>query len=286
MQLDLGFPTRALRFTVLGSGSAGNCLALMSGRRTLLVDAGFSCRELVRRLESVDAAPSSVAGLVVTHEHEDHCRGARLFARRYGVPIYATAGTLEGMDLAEEEVVTHVLERGERRRIGPFAVLPFAVPHDAREPVGLVLEDASGHRVGLATDIGARTVEAWRRLKDLDVLVLETNHDPELLREGPYPWPLKQRIASPTGHLSNLDAARGLEELVDPRLKWVVLYHLSRTNNLPALAAEAVLEVLDRAGSPARLVISDQFEPTSWLHVHGEEAWAEEPRRRAAATRG
>ena len=152
-------------------------------------------------------------------------------------------------------------------QIAGFLVEPFAVPHDAREPIGLVIESAAGFRLGLVTDLGSRSRLAWGRLADLDALVVETNHDPAMLRNGPYPWPLKQRVAGCHGHLSNDDAADGVAELVSERLRWVVLYHLSQTNNLPALAAAAVGEALARLGAAAQIALSEQDRPTPWLEV-------------------
>ena len=141
------------------------------------------------------------------------------------------------------------------------------IPHDASEPVGFVVEDPCGRRVGLVADVGCRTSLAWGRLRDLDVLIIETNHDLDMLRNGPYPWALKQRVAGRHGHLSNREAAEGLPELVGDRLRWVVLYHLSRTNNLPALAAAAIGETLDREGCPAQMAVTEQDRPTPWLEV-------------------
>jgi phosphoribosyl 1,2-cyclic phosphodiesterase len=146
-------------------------------------------------------------------------------------------------------------------------VEPFAIPHDAREPVGLAVEDSAGRRLGLAADLGSRSRLAWARLAGVDFLVLETNHDLGLLRSGPYPWVLKQRIAGSHGHLSNEDAADGVPELVSDRLQWVVLYHLSQTNNSPALAADAVGEALAREGCPARVALTEQDRPTPWLEI-------------------
>ena len=148
-----------------------------------------------------------------------------------------------------------------------FVVEPFLIPHDASEPVGFVVEDPCGRRIGLVADLGCRTSLAWGRLRDLDLLILETNHDLDMLRNGPYPWSLKQRVAGRHGHLSNREAAEGLPELIGDRLRWVVLYHLSRTNNLPALAAAAIGETLDREGCPARMAVTEQDHPTPWLEV-------------------
>jgi len=257
-----------LRVLVLGSGSGGNAVVVESDGRRLLLDAGFSCRELERRMRLAGLDPATVDALVLTHEHEDHVRGADRFARRHGVAVHATAGTLAGCRLSPE-VAARVerIESGRPFEAAGFEIEPFDVPHDAREPIGLVATDGAGRRVGLVADLGCRSRLAWGRLTDLDLLLLETNHDLEMLRNGPYPWSLKQRVAGRHGHLSNADAAAGLPELVGGRLRFVVLYHLSRTNNLPGLAATAIAEPLDRLGAAAEVVISHQFEPTPWLEV-------------------
>lgn len=261
-------PGPPLRIGVLGSGSGGNAVVVESGPHRLLIDAGFSCRELVRRMKRLDFDPAGLGGLVITHEHIDHCRGADRFARKLSLPIFATQGTLTGVGLGEEASrQAQVLRSGEPREVAGFLIEPFSIPHDAREPVGVVVQDPSGRRIGLVADLGCRTGLAWGRLKDLDILLLETNHDLDMLRNGPYPWSLKQRIAGRHGHLSNRDAADGLPELMGDRLRFVVLYHLSETNNLPALAAAAVEEVLDRERCAARLVVAEQDHPSPWLEV-------------------
>lgn len=257
-----------LRIGVLGSGSGGNAVVVQSGDRRILVDAGFSCRELVHRMALLGVDPKTLSAVVLTHEHQDHCRGIRQLAKRFKLPVYATAGTLEGMGLKGEVARSAVVMRsGEPVEVAGFSVEPFALPHDAREPVGLVVEDGDGCRLGLVADIGHATRLAWGRLLDLDVLVLETNHDLDMLRNGPYPWSLKQRVAGRHGHLSNREAADGLPELISDRLRWVVLYHLSRTNNLPGLAASAIGEVLDRERCSAQLAVTEQDHPTPWLEV-------------------
>lgn len=241
-------------------------MVVESGGARVLVDAGFSCKQLELRLASLGADPSAFDALILTHEHSDHCRGAALFARRYGLPVYGTAGTLESVEL---EGPTVTLVSGYKTEIAGcgFEVEPFAIPHDAREPVGLVLEDSAGRRFGLAADLGSRSRLAWTRLQELDLLVLETNHDLEMLRSGPYPWVLKQRVAGSHGHLSNREAAEGLPELLCDRLRWVVLYHLSQTNNLPALAVASVEEALAAEGSAAAAIVTHQDQPTAWLEV-------------------
>ncbi|MEM7050509.1 MAG: MBL fold metallo-hydrolase [Acidobacteriota bacterium] len=258
-----------MRIAVLGSGSRGNALVVESEGRLLLVDAGFSCKQLEKRLASLGVEAADLAAVLVTHEHGDHIRGVDVLARRYGLPVYATEGTLEACRGLRDEVREGacIIASGRPFHVADFEVEPFAVPHDAREPVGLVIQSADGHRLGLAADLGSRSRLAWGRLTDLDILVIETNHDLEMLRNGPYPWSLKQRVAGRHGHLSNRDAADGLPELINDRLRWVVLYHLSQTNNLPALAASEVGETLAREGAPAQVAMTEQDRPTSWLEV-------------------
>jgi phosphoribosyl 1,2-cyclic phosphodiesterase len=267
VQLSLGLDDSKTRLVVLGSGSGGNALVLESGSRRLMVDAGFSCREIEKRLATVGLDADGFDGLILTHEHSDHTRGAKRFARRHDVPVYATAGTLEGLGLGENGIEIQVLASGRQAVVGDFLLEPFAIPHDAREPIGLVVQDPEGRRVGLVADLGARSQLAWGRLTDLDALILESNHDLDMLRNGPYPWPLKQRVASRHGHLSNREAAEGIPELDSSHLQWVVLYHLSRTNNLPALAVDSMGEALSRENSPAEICVASQFEPTPWMEV-------------------
>jgi phosphoribosyl 1,2-cyclic phosphodiesterase len=257
-----------LRVAVLGSGSGGNAVVVESGSHRILIDAGFACREIERRLAAVGVDPKSLSALILTHEHVDHCRGAARFAKRHHLPIYATQGTLDGWGFKPEVAASAVVLRsGEPVQVSGFVVEPFAIPHDAREPVGFLVEDGAGRRVGLAADLGSRTRLAWARLAEVDLLLLEANHDLDMLRTGPYPWALKQRVAGRHGHLSNREAAEGIPELVSSRLRCVALYHLSRTNNLPALAAAAVAEALEREGCRAALAVTDQFRPTPWLEA-------------------
>lgn len=259
-----------MRLAILGSGSGGNAVIVESAGRRLLIDAGFSCREIERRLGALGAKASSLETLVLTHEHQDHVRGADRLVSKHGLELYATAGTLEGSPLGERSrTAAHVIRSGEPFEIkgGGFRVEPFLLPHDAREPVGFVVEDAAGRRLGLVADLGTRTQLAWAKLRDLDALIVETNHDLQMLRQGPYPWHLKQRVAGRHGHLSNHEAADGLPELVCERLRWVVLYHLSKTNNLPALALHAVGEKLAVEGCAAQLVVSRQDEPSGWIEL-------------------
>jgi phosphoribosyl 1,2-cyclic phosphodiesterase len=261
-------PKRPLRLSVLGSGSKGNAVVVEAGGRRLLIDVGFSFRELRRRLARVGLEPQDVDAVVLTHEHGDHVRGLDRFCRKRPVPVFATEGTQRGLSCgATAAARLRSCRSGVPFEAAGFLVEVFSVPHDAREPVGVVVEDPGGARVGLVADLGCRSRLAWSRLGGVHALLLETNHDLELLRNGPYPWSLKARVAGRHGHLSNADAAQGLPELVHDGLAHVVLYHLSQINNLPALAAAAVGEELSRLRARAEMTISGQDEPTAWLTV-------------------
>ncbi len=270
MQLRLPFDDSELRFCVLGSGSSGNCVVVDTGDGRILVDAGFSCREIEKRLDAVGIEDRAFDAVVLTHEHGDHVRGAARFSKRHSVPIYATRGTLSKVRLQEPAPRPFVLEAGRHVELKGLRLEPFAIPHDAREPIGMVVE-FRGQRLGIVGDLGERTRD-WRRLRDLDALVLETNHDLEMLRSGPYPWHLKKRIAGARGHLSNQDAAQALQQILSDRLRWVVLYHLSTTNNLPMLAEESIAQVVARAGLAAEIRVSRQHEPTAWFPVGSQTA--------------
>lgn len=255
-----------LRCVVLGSGSSGNALLLETREGRVLVDAGFSLRELERRLRGVGVSPSTLRAVVLTHEHGDHCRGVVRLARRFRIAVYATRGTFAGHALRTLERTVEITP-GAAFELCGLLCEPVLVPHDARQPVALVVEDRSGQRLGLLADCGSRSDAVLERFADLDTLVIETNHDLDMLRTGPYPWALKRRIAGARGHLSNTEAAGGVERVLSDRLRRVVLYHLSRTNNVPALAEDAIGERLERAGSLAEVMLTEQGRASSWFEV-------------------
>ncbi len=298
--------------TVLASGSKGNCLVVSTSRTRILVDAGLSCRELLKRMRAADEDPERLDAILITHEHQDHVHGLAATARKLGIPVYFTEAThrawmrwmtprkrmtyadwlerrrLETTDMGnreagveqpaaevssseaieagapecdEEELAGEItaevpisgneaptLERdpcrlpgveyfhaGSGFSIGDIAVTPFTIPHDAADPVGFVFE-AEGIRMGLATDLGYVPSNVQLQLRQCDLLMIESNHDLEMLRDGPYPWSVKQRVMSRVGHLSNEAAAGFLEKNYDGRATYVVLAHLSESNNLPELA--------------------------------------------------
>ncbi len=244
---------RALRVAFLGSGSSGNATAVSDGRTTVLIDCGFSAREVVRRLLAHGIAAESVSAILVTHEHTDHVSGVEVFARRFGCTVWTSAGTRRAGRFDPRVADVHTLIPGEPARIGSLEVLAFSTSHDAVEPVGYVVRDDSGTRFGLATDTGVFTEQAAEALAECDILGVECNHDVDMLTTGPYPWFLKQRIASSRGHLSNPDAARALEAIAGDRLRQVHALHLSRTNNTHDLAREGLSNCLSRLGLDAEV---------------------------------
>jgi phosphoribosyl 1,2-cyclic phosphodiesterase len=281
-----------MRMTVLASGSKGNSTVVATGRTRILVDAGLSCREILRRMHDAGEDPRSLDAILITHEHQDHVQGVAVLARKLGIPVYFTEMThrawLRWMhprkrvtyadwlrqrqqgaaggaaaqvshtgaalvssaeepenELCEESAseardpaalpAVSYFEAGRRFVVGDIDVEPFTIPHDAADPVGFVFE-GDGVRIGVATDLGYMPANARQALRRCDVLLLESNHDTEMLRDGPYPWSVKQRVMSRVGHLSNEAAAEFLERNYDGQATYVILAHLSESNNLPALA--------------------------------------------------
>lgn len=258
-----------MKVAVLGSGSSGNATLVKAGNTLVLVDAGFSARDLARRMESLGVAPEAVQGIVITHDHGDHTRGMGVFARRHGTPLYLTERTREAcarLLRGEEEIRPY--RPGRAFAVGDVRVEPFLTVHDAADPVGVALVDeCTGLRMGVATDLGRPTAQIRHALAACDLLVLEANHDEVLLATGPYPWSVKRRIGSSHGHLSNQAAARFAVELLHPRLSAVVLAHLSNECNRPELALKVVGAELRRAGWRGHLQVALQHEPTGWLDV-------------------
>ncbi len=241
-----------MRVISLGSGSSGNALLVEAGpqgRTRLLVDAGFGGRDLVDRLRRVGVTPAQISGILLTHEHSDHILGIPFLQKRYSVPLIANDLTLAAAEtvLAEKLSLTTVLPVGTPRRIGDIEVRSFAVSHDAIAPCGYLLS-AGGCRVCVAIDSGEVTDTMLEAIAQADLLVLESNHDRERLLRGPYPYHLKQRILSATGHLSNMQAAEAvLRTWRSDGVRWLWLSHLSRTNNTPRLALETMRSSIEAA---------------------------------------
>jgi phosphoribosyl 1,2-cyclic phosphodiesterase len=253
-----------MKISLLASGSKGNALLVVSGSSRLLIDAGLSTRELCRRLDAVGVAPGDLTGIVVTHEHIDHVRGLGLLSRRFNLPVYLHHAVATTIADSCRPAQIHEFDGGQELAIGDFAVRPFPVTHDAAATVGFTVTSTCG-KLGVATDLGVATRLVAEELRACRALVLESNHDEELLREGPYPWPVKQRIKSSHGHLSNRDSAQLLETLCWDELATVCLAHLSEANNHPELAVGAAREVLDRQTCcQPSLLLGRQDRPVTW----------------------
>jgi phosphoribosyl 1,2-cyclic phosphodiesterase len=226
-----------LRVCLLASGSKGNSLFVETGETKILVDAGLSAREIAFRLESIGVSASELNGILVSHEHVDHIRGAGTLARRFKIPVlisYPASALTRDLFRAASLVE---FESGCSFAFRDILIDPFPITHDSADPVGFVI-DSHEARIGFATDLGIVTRLVQEKLKKSRVLVLESNHDENMLLNGPYPWHLKQRIKSRHGHLSNVESVELFAEVMHPDLEGVFLAHLSEANNLPGIALE------------------------------------------------
>jgi phosphoribosyl 1,2-cyclic phosphodiesterase len=239
-----GLSDCSLSVCVLASGSKGNSIYVSNGRTAILVDAGLSGIQIERRLAAAGLNPDTLSAILVSHEHSDHVRGVGILSRRYKLPVYITPRTAAATagQLGRLHDICH-FETGRNFRIDDLTIHPFATSHDAEDPSGFTI-GRNGRKIGIATDLGIATGMVKHHLKSCCLLILEANHDHVMLAQGPYPWPLKQRIKSRNGHLSNDDSRDLLAELKHDGLCHVILAHLSETNNTPQKALEAVCQAL------------------------------------------
>jgi len=254
-----------MRFASLGSGSQGNALVLEVGTTRLLLDCGFGVSETATRLARLGLEPGDLDAVVVTHEHDDHIGGVARLARKHDLPVYLTHGTLTALD-GERSAIAEitVIDSHTAFAIGDIEVRPYPVPHDAREPAQFVFGDGAS-RVGVLTDAGSSTPHIEAILSGLDALVLECNHDLDLLMSGAYPLPLKRRIASRFGHLDNRTAAQLLVSIDCSRLQHLIAAHLSRQNNTPELARAAMAQALNC--TPEWIGVASQDEGFGWREI-------------------
>ncbi len=252
-----------IRITILASGSRGNATVISDGATSILVDTGLSAREIARRMALAGLDPSMLSAVIVTHEHRDHVTGLGPFCRRHGLCAYMSPETFESArDIVGKIPGVETFRPGRGFSVGTLALRPFSTSHDAADPVGFTLE-ANGVKIGMATDLGIATSVVAHHLAGCRALILEANHDPGMLERGPYPWSLKQRVKSRTGHLSNEDCRDLLGRVLHAEMTHVILGHLSETNNLPELALNVVSQAL--SGHRAQLSAARQHEVTDIL---------------------
>ncbi len=255
-----------IKFISLISGSSGNAAFISDGKTNLLIDCGMSGTKLKDALHSIDELPENIDALLITHEHIDHTKGAGVISRRYNIPVYATKGTHLHMDagkIADENI--HIIKDSVPFEIGNIGIMPFSIPHDASEPVGFTFS-MNGERHALATDIGRMNDNILDSIKGCKHVLLESNHDVEMLRCGSYPFPLKQRILGDFGHLSNDVAAQTALTLIQNGTEHIMLGHLSQENNRPEIAMLESYNLLTRSGvnigNDVTLQVADRYKPT------------------------
>ncbi len=254
-----------IRFASLGSGSEGNALVVEVGHSRLLLDCGFSATETERRLARLGLEPADLHAILVTHEHDDHVGGVGRFSRKFDIPVYLSHGTHAAVTATRNEfAAVEIIDSHSPFAIGDIAVFPYPVPHDAREPTQFVFGDGAA-RVGVLTDAGASTPHIEAMLSGLQALVIECNHDRDLLMGSSYPERLKARIGGRLGHLDNNQAAEILSEIDRSRLQHVVAAHLSKKNNRPDLAREALAGALECTAD--WVTVATQADGFGWREV-------------------
>lgn len=254
----------SIQICFLGSGSEGNCLLLRAGRTSILIDCGLGLKESEARLLRKGVAAEEITGILCTHEHSDHSSGIAKLARRFNIPVWCTYGTWLACPGLRAAPIIHTIVDFAKFSIGELDVEPFPVPHDAREPCQFVFY-ANGYKVGLVTDIGYVTPEVLRALSESHALIIEFNHDVEMLLNSKYPENLKNRILGPFGHLDNEASMSLVKSLKSERLEVVVAAHLSKNNNKPELVREKLSEVLK--DTSVRYALADQDLGTEWISI-------------------
>jgi phosphoribosyl 1,2-cyclic phosphodiesterase len=262
--------------SVLASGSRGNTAMVCSASTRILVDAGISCRETFKRMKAADEDPNSLSAIVITHEHCDHVYGLATLAKKLSIPIFMTGAThhawarsiRNATGEAPKVSKLEIFPAGRRFIIGDIEVMPFTIPHDAADPVGFTFH-SEGVKVGFATDLGYVPISVRDHLRGCDVLLIESNHDVEMLRIGPYPWSVKQRVMSRVGHLSNDALAEFFCSDYDGGATYVVLAHLSEQNNHPELARKAAEKALGPRANLLhnRVLLAGQSEPMQAIRL-------------------
>ena len=261
-------------FCSLYSGSSGNSMFIASERAKILIDAGLPGKKIDAALQEINENPNDLNGIFITHEHSDHIKGVGVLSRKYDIPIYANADTWSAMEQSIGKIKEHnikIIDKRSITEIEDMNIKAFNIPHDAASPMGYTVTDGL-KSVRVATDFGTFTKEIYDNIKESEVILLESNHDVNMLKFGPYPYPLKRRILSEIGHLSNEDCGSAIVELAKCGLnKQVILGHLSNTNNQPDLAYQTVLNVLTENGIKVKediiLTMANRHNPSSYIKI-------------------
>ena len=265
-----------MKLTSIASGSSGNCTLISGAGTSILVDAGISCKRIKESIEALGVSPETLAGLLITHEHSDHTSGLFIFEKRFHGPIYAPPETLDEIRRMDKKgeidpELYHPIRTDEWLTIGDLSVLAFNNLHDAACPVAYRIE-CGDRAVAVCTDLGNYTGYTVRNLLGLDALLIESNHDLNMLQVGPYPYQLKRRVMSDYGHLANERCGQLLCEIANPRLKYVLLGHLSQENNIPQLALDTVRAELNEGIDPSwieqiYLLVAKRDEMTETIEI-------------------
>jgi phosphoribosyl 1,2-cyclic phosphodiesterase len=264
MDQPINIDSNRLSLCTLASGSKGNSIYVSDGRTRILVDAGLSATEIQRRMQAVDLDPHALDGLVVSHEHSDHTQGIGVLSRRYRLPVYLSRATLKAAFRLGKLHEYHHFNCGETFQLNTLRIHPFSITHDASDPAGFRISQ-HGKQIGIATDMGRATAMVADQLSRCNIIVLEANHDLRMLADGPYPWHLKQRIRSRNGHLSNLESKDLLVQIENSNLKYVILAHLSETNNSAEMALSEFAPVISASG--IRVIVAEQHRPGPLLII-------------------
>lgn len=263
-----------MKFCSLYSGSSGNSIFVGSEKAKILIDAGLPGKKIDEALKSIGQKAEELDGIFITHEHSDHIKGVGVLSRKYDIPIYANADTWSAMEQSLGKIKEHnikIIDKRSITEIEDMSIKAFNIPHDAVSPMGYTVTDGL-KSVSVATDFGTFTKEIYDNIKESEVILLESNHDVNMLKFGPYPYPLKRRILSEIGHLSNEDCGSAIVELVKCGLnKQVILGHLSNTNNHPDLAYQTVVNVLTDKGisiqDDIKLTMANRHNPSSYIKI-------------------
>jgi phosphoribosyl 1,2-cyclic phosphodiesterase len=263
---------KGMIFCPLYSGSSGNSIFIASEDTRILIDAGLPGKSIENALKEIGEEPQNIDGILITHEHSDHVKGVGVLSRKYNIPIYANEKTWQGMAGGIGNVKDHNIRIIDRKslNIKNMDIITYDIPHDAAAPLGYAV-CAEGKKACVATDLGNFTEEVRKNIWDADIVLLESNHDVEMLKFGPYPYVLKRRVLSDIGHLSNEACGNAIVEIMTEKPKRVVLGHLSKTNNYPDLAYQTVLNILNdnkiKLGEDIFLSIADRNKPSSYINL-------------------